>query len=317
MIQWETDKMETKEKKIISKTYIKEPLSKNRVEYLVTGEIIKATGVPSESLFYYLTMQVISDQKSCYQLVSEKSKEVLVSQYSKGKLCRRTPSHISACFVFPFNFKFIQILKFPPKNSDQKKIEAKENQSKEEDLLEKKTPVTDQDISEPNKETNTDNKPLNNDDSKEVLFPEDSLLNPLNALNPLKQTASKKRIGILVEVFSIDQNTVTNSVGFSKFYIDAIPQSVSLRLPLFIPKLGMWNRIKTALIGGLISIEQKENFIKDSNCENFSQQMLRKGWLWVDINVVSKSHATVKAAREKETDQKMREMFVKHKTKLQ
>ena len=292
-----------------------EPLSEAFSTFQISGQIIKATNLPKENRFYYMNVQAFDQPLSCYILGNEsRLGQGLVTQYAKGVLKRRQADQgVSAHFVMSMDFSFREyktrsdILKHSKitqsDNIQKSRVESNDAEaSKDNQAIDSQVDAS----------QTGDN--LHNETKENVTpYPESSLLNPFNDFAEKNSRVNNQRVAVLFEVFSVNESMVTDSVGFCRLHVDPVPGSQDHKLPIMSPKKSFLQSIKAQLIGELMSIENKRQFVSEESPGFIDQRLQHNGWVWVTLNVVARSAEVQSQAKQVETTLKMKQMFVKHK----
>lgn len=299
-----------------------DPLPENSTDFSISGEITKATNLKKENVYYYLTVHIIDQPMSCYRLEAEEGNSRsedprLVSQYAKGRRKMTRDQGINADFMMPLSFGFKEL-----RNAEdiRKRVSVKEANSLNEDPKNEafggskgsKVLTDKENISEhlENSQADHKNQKQNNREIQEN-HPE-KLLAPIDRLGASPEPINNRRVSLLFELFSIDHQTIINSVGFGRLFIDPRPGSRQHRIPLFTYKKGFWQSVRAGLIGEMMEISDKQEFMNEDSLRLMDQRVLHVGDLGVNLNVMVRERQVQVVEQQRQTEQKMRKMFVKH-----
>lgn len=311
-------------------------------KYLVRGEITRLTNLPKENLYYYIKCSQWDQILSKFQLqtvrsTSYYSENSSVSQSAKGK--RRSREHgIAAGLAWPFEVCFKEVNEETAKITEKERREwvemekqRLEMEKKEFEQLEnpgiksqKGRDKIDQ-IKSANEQNYQTLPAKDQDPHKDQITEPDSLSAELSdseqprALPDLFKKSLKindQRVALLFEIFSVDSNSVTNSVGYGIYHIDPSPGTKSVKIPVFMPTMSFWQKLSAKLTGALIEIPDKRKFVSEfysDEVSKFLKKVNLNGYVHLEFSVLKFDYLLHKKTGYLQTDIGLKEAFVRQK----
>ena len=318
--------------------------NQNTTKFLMRGEISRLTHLPRESIYYYVKCSKWDQVLSRYQLeAGVKSRDFLedssVSQSAKGKR-RNGETGVESGLGWPVEVRFKEIGEETAKISERErrkwvKLEQQrlEHEKREFENLEnldlqkdaKNGTIKPQ--TRASKDTPKDYANLaqaedhaeqasNAPDSLSAEFSDEDEPRPLSSLLTRTLKVNDQRVSLLFEVYSVDDNSVTNSVGYGVYHIQPEAGYKRVRIPIQMPTMGFWQKVSARLTGALVEIPDRRRFVSELHSDQGSRFMTKvstNGFLHLEFSVLRFDYGLHKKTGFMQTDMGLKEAFVRQK----